>query len=1195
MNMASTNRLPKMKRFIIYSFVLFTLILAAGSTAFIFSMREIVRTNKSNELIQILEIERLKLETLVTNEIAIALKIADSPLIKRYFANPGDPELERIAFEELAAYRRAFVSNSIFWINDVDKIFYSDEKVAYIVDPDNPDNYWYPMTLYETESYNFNINFNPDLETINLWLNVPIFDENRNPLGIVGTGINLSAFIDMIYQNYSGNAEFYLFNAAGEITGARDLETVSAKKNIMDEFTDYSADIIANISTLQSGETKVFYTFMGTSAVGTVPALDWYSFAILSTNITDYFTEMTGLFLVVIMLIALLFLVFNIFIHKFLKSLRKVMGELETASKAKSDFLASMSHEIRTPMNSVIGFAELALDTDISPQTRDYFTKIMDGAKWLLHIIDDILDISKVESGKMELEHIPFDLHSVFMRCQSVVLPIVSEKGLDLHLYAEPSIGKKLMGDPVRLYQALMNLLSNAVKFTNSGIVRLTSAIRSADESKTTVYFEVRDNGIGMSPEQITKIFSPFMQADSSTTRKYGGTGLGLAITKNIVELMGGELTVESAPGAGSTFSFEIAFDTINESVESEGGDNSLTKIEKPTFNGTVLVCEDNHMNQQVALEHFSRVGLHAIIAENGKEGLEIVQTRINNGEKPFDLIFMDIYMPEMDGIETASKIIPLNTGTPIIAMTANVMTNEIENYKKAGMVDCISKPFTSQELWRCLLKYLAPLNIAAADEGNQIRDGNTLNERLKINFIKENQAKFKEITEAIGTGDVKLAYRLVHSLKSNAGLIGKTGLQIAAAEMEILLKDGHIPIATEPITLLEIELNSVLEELTPLFNQFAEPLIQKEMTQNQILALFEKIEVMLEDLNPACVNLIDEIRPIPGTEELINRIENYDFEAAAELLTKLRKGFDDMKKIVKNSLFIVDDDNSNIMALTDILDSDYSIRAIKNGQNAENMAEKYLPDIILLDIVMPKMDGYAVLSALKNNEATKNIPVIFITGLNSVIEEEKGLALGAADYIVKPFTPAIVKLRVQNQIKIVNQMRAIEKLSMTDQLTEIANRRSFNKYLNVEWRQAIREKTPISILMIDVDKFKVYNDTYGHQQGDVVLHTVATTMTKILKRPSDLAARWGGEEFAVLLPSTDINGALTIAEQIRANIEKDRIPCADGTDTRVTVSIGVNTLTPTKDDSIDIFISQADTALYSAKEKGRNRVCRLS
>ena len=298
------------------------------------------------------------------------------------------------------------------------------------------------------------------------------------------------------------------------------------------------------------------------------------------------------------------------------------------------------------------------------------------------------------------------------------------------------------------------------------------------------------------------------------------------------------------------------------------------------------------------------------------------------------------------------------------------------------------------------------------------------------------------------------------------------------------------------------------------------------------------------------------------------------------------------MNEANKNSILIVDDEKSNIMALTEILRPEYTIFSAINGRDAIDIVEEYTPDIILLDILMPEMDGHDVIAELKNSDKTHNIPVIFITGLDSIKDEEKGLSLGAVDYISKPFSPVIVKLRVRSQVKVINLIRTIELMSMTDQLTGIPNRRGFDNRMHLEWSRAIREHASISILLMDVDRFKVYNDTYGHQQGDVLLQAVAKIAAQSLNRSIDFVARWGGEEFVVLLENTDLNGAMNIAERIRANVENTVVLAEEGIQTKVTISIGVNTHAPTPESSRDIFISKADKALYKAKETGRNKVC---
>jgi CheY-like chemotaxis protein len=251
----------------------------------------------------------------------------------------------------------------------------------------------------------------------------------------------------------------------------------------------------------------------------------------------------------------------------------------------------------------------------------------------------------------------------------------------------------------------------------------------------------------------------------------------------------------------------------------------------------------------------------------------------------------MDIFMPVMDGIEAASKIAGLDTGTPVVAMTANVMKSELDNYRRSGMSDYVGKPFTAQELWRCLLKYLSPISISVIDKGVQAKDNYELQEKLRYKFVKDNSSKFSEITEAIAAGNVKLAHRLAHTLKTNAGMIGMTGLQNSAAEIESLLNAGLLP-EPERMKTLESELNKTLKELRPLHDAAMAQTGFNEISKEQVLSTFTKLELMLENINPECVNLLDEIRFVPGTEELIRQIEDYDFESAAHTLGEFRKSW---------------------------------------------------------------------------------------------------------------------------------------------------------------------------------------------------------------------------------------------------------------------------------------------------------------
>lgn len=290
-------------------------------------------------------------------------------------------------------------------------------------------------------------------------------------------------------------------------------------------------------------------------------------------------------------------------------------------------------------------------------------------------------------------------------------------------------------------------------------------------------------------------------------------------------------------------------------------------------------------------------------------------------------------------------------------------------------------------------------------------------------------------------------------------------------------------------------------------------------------------------------------------------------------------------------TILVVDDEKSNLLLLHHILTPDYTILTAKSGQEALDRVAATPPDLILLDIIMPDMDGFEVIRKLKNNPDTQHIPVIFITGLDSDADEEKGLNLGALDYITKPFKEAIIRARVRTHMRLIHHMRLIERLCLLDPLTELANRRSFDEHMAREWASAAREQHPISLLMMDVDKFKTYNDTYGHPQGDTLLKTLGGLLQSTARRPLDIAARVGGEEFVILCPATPHPGALEIAEQLRAIVAATTVFTGNQTPTSATISIGVATLTPSANDSIQAFIELADQRLYAAKTGGRNRV----
>ena len=574
----------------------------------------------------------------------------------------------------------------------------------------------------------------------------------------------------------------------------------------------------------------------------------------------------------------------------------------EEISRTKSVFLASMSHEIRTPMHGIIGFSELALDSTIPVKTRNYLNKIKASAESLLMIINDILDISKIEAGKMDLEKIPFDISEVFKLCRIIASPKAFEKGLTLFCYAEPSIGRMLLGDPTRLRQILLNLLSNAIKFTNNGMVKLMSAITEKTENSITIHFEIKDSGIGMTGEQIEKIFHPFTQADGSTTRKYGGTGLGLTIAKSFIELMGGNLDVESNFGLGSKFSFNIKFDTIDKNTNLLDVSKLMTIDEKPIFNGEILVCEDNSMNQMVIADHLSRVGLKTIIAQNGKIGVNYVKTRIDGNLKQFDLIFMDIHMPEMDGLEAAKQILAAGCKTPIVALTANIMTTDRETYFKSGMCDCLPKPFVAYDLWACLLKYLKPVSTMTIKQDFEQAEDEDQRMELIIAFVKGNQSTIKDIKAAIEAQDLKLAHRLAHTLKSVAGIVGMTELAEAAQTVEKMLSVNNTKSLNKKINTLEKELNSALDELIPMIGVRTEKnkTTYEDFDKVKSLEILDTLDSLLESDSFDSLDLVKNLSIVPESEQLASEVENMKFKQARVTLAVIRQKILDMQSTEK-------------------------------------------------------------------------------------------------------------------------------------------------------------------------------------------------------------------------------------------------------------------------------------------------------
>ena len=476
------------------------------------------------------------------------------------------------------------------------------------------------------------------------------------------------------------------------------------------------------------------------------------------------------------------------------KAAAEARRRAEEAARVKSDFLAMMSHEIRTPMNGIIGMVRLLLDRPLGREEREHGEMILYSAEALMTILNDILDFSKLEAGKMKIERVAFDLPKLVASVVELMRSRATEKRIALAIRLEDRVPTHVFGDPTRLRQVLLNLVGNAVKFTEHGAVTISVRCPGPEAAVAAVSFAVQDTGIGIANDDQTRLFQDFAQSDASIARRFGGTGLGLAISKRLVEMMGGNISVESLLGEGSTFRVEMPLERAAAGdlrTPVEGATESLPPLD-------ILLAEDNPVNQKVALGMLGRKGHRVSVANDGSQAVEAVQ------KARFDVVLMDMQMPGMDGLEATRRIRSLGgtvAAIPIVAMTANALKGDDERCLAAGMDGYVSKPVDSGTLFSTIARVIrlttpSPTAESALDVGKleEVREllGSTATAELVTEYFLHAGIECSALQQAAGCGNLTGMLEAAHDLKSMSGTLGFTAVCRLAEAIEFACREDR-------------------------------------------------------------------------------------------------------------------------------------------------------------------------------------------------------------------------------------------------------------------------------------------------------------------------------------------------------------------------------------------------------------------
>jgi diguanylate cyclase (GGDEF)-like protein len=1007
--------------------------------------------------------------------------------------------------------------------------------------------------------------------------------------------------------------------------------------------------------------------------------------------------------------------------------LHDAMQSALASAKAKGEFAANVTHELRTPMNAVLGMLDLLLTMGLTVKQQEYVETAKSSGHALLSLIDEVLNFSEADAGKINIINHDCSIHETLDDVVGLLANQALKKQIDIGYAVAPEVPKTFSADSGRLRQVLINLAGNAIKFTDSGEVSIyVSAVPSGNSKRpiSQLHFRVVDTGIGIDKDDQKRIFEAFTQVDASTTKQYPGTGLGLAISRQLVELMGGHISVSSKLSKGSEFSFTLPIVAIAEPAvepvyselkgltalfvskakvlrlcaesrlkslglravtarsgleafkiirdpdnnicvdllfvdedmvdiklndfirimseepsfnnrltvilsnpwapDAQVGQLSLPRLNKPlktdsflqVLHGTliteeidqpkaapivdiqpnrpckVLVVDDNKANQKVAVAMLDKLGCLSRLAENGRQAVECIL------RERFDLVLMDCNMPVMSGYDATRQVRTYeadNAGTlPIIAMTANNSDAEADKCREAGMNDFLPKPLSLAGLREQLEKW-AHISV---DE---------------IQRVAEPEGEYGDS----GATDAE-AGRAADGAAENSATDGSAAGHAGQGTVDVKGQaTGASAVHSHERSPLSYDIK-VMDALKDAVGDAVGSLI--EAFQEDMLIYLQKLDTAIHSDDVAQIRQI--AHTIKGSasnfgaydlvkhsKELEDRATANNIEQAADYARRIGQAFDAVSidlqqemslidhmdkvsvKPQKQSyrILVVDDDRSiRLLLVNAFRREEYELEEAANGAQAIEVCQRRMPDLILMDAVMPEMDGFDACKAIRETPHGADIPVLMITGLEDESSIVRAFSSGATDYISKPINFSVMKQRVARLIKANKAEKHVKQLAYHDPLTSLPNRANLMQHLRLVVEQAAAEGSKFAILFLDLDRFKMINDTMGHDVGDLLLKAVADRIRNCV-RDQDFIARLGGDEFTLVVENiANAQTAAKVAEKICHSLNQPFVFMRKKM--FVTTSIGISIFPDNGGDVTDL-IKHADSAMFKAKER-RNDYC---